>query len=294
MIGSRFGYYASQAGGQPSLLLDDLSNVIIAPSLNKISTAYSGNAINVRESGSNTKQQIGFLPDNELDESALTTFTGANDGLVDSFYDESGNGYDFVQTTAARQPEIVNNGVVNKIGGKPTLSFGSGGMKTNGVVDLGGASELWLFMAVNVTDTATTQILYETSENSSNNINSFIFFIQSNRLKITQFNAVDRVRVQSLNNISTGLQCITLRLIGNASNLNTAELWINGVSTTLDLVEVGNSPTTYDNYNHYLGARDEILLPFIGDISKPILLTGDQSANRTTIENNLMSYYGIT
>jgi hypothetical protein len=54
---------------------------------------------------------------------ATTTATTINSGFVATLYDISGNGRHFTQTTAASQPRIVNAGVVELEGGRPTLNY---------------------------------------------------------------------------------------------------------------------------------------------------------------------------
>ena len=93
-------------------LLDSYGSAVVAYAMTKLRNAYSGNAIRVRRSSDNAEQDIGFSG-NDLDESALTTFVGAGDGFITTFYDQSGNGDDLVQTTASLQPRIVNNGTID-------------------------------------------------------------------------------------------------------------------------------------------------------------------------------------
>jgi hypothetical protein len=109
-------------------LLDTYSGAAVAYSAaRRLATAYTGSLIRVRRSSDNAEQDIGYTAGNILDESALTTFVGANNGFVTTWYDQSGNGNNAVQSTAANQPQIVSSGVVNTqaglSSGKPCLSF---------------------------------------------------------------------------------------------------------------------------------------------------------------------------
>ena len=109
-------------------LLDTYSGAAVAYSAaRRLRTAYTGALIRVRRSSDNAEQDIGYTSGNVLDESALTTFVGANNGFVTTWYDQSGNGNNAVQSTAANQPQIVSSGVVNTqaglSSGKPALSF---------------------------------------------------------------------------------------------------------------------------------------------------------------------------
>lgn len=96
-----------------SPLLDTVSvTPKAAYSVRKLRSAYSGSALQVRRSSDSTTQDIGFTSGGDLDTTALTTFVGAGSGFVSKWYDQSGNGFDAVQATAAQQPRIVNAGTV--------------------------------------------------------------------------------------------------------------------------------------------------------------------------------------
>jgi hypothetical protein len=104
-------------------LLDLYPNAAVAYSVRKLRAAYSGSAIRVRRSSDNAEQDIGFTSGGDLDETALTSFVGANNGFVTTWYDQSGNANNLRQTTASTQPQIVAGGIVYKINTKPYLYF---------------------------------------------------------------------------------------------------------------------------------------------------------------------------
>jgi len=113
---------ASQSGTTP--VLNNLSVLAAAAyGLRKLNQAYSGNAIRVRRSSDNQELDIGFAADGDLNQSALTTFVGANNGFVSIWYDQSGNARNASQATVANQPQIVANGTITVQKGKPTLTF---------------------------------------------------------------------------------------------------------------------------------------------------------------------------
>jgi hypothetical protein len=104
-----------------SFLLDTYSGSSAAYSAaRRLSSTYTGALIRVRRSSDNTEQDIGYTAGNLLDESALTTFVGANNGFVTTWYDQSGNGLDSTQSTAANQPQIVSSGAIVKTSGNIT------------------------------------------------------------------------------------------------------------------------------------------------------------------------------
>lgn len=109
-------------------ILDTYTGAAVAYSAaRRLSSSYTGALIRVRRSSDNTEQDIGYTTGNVLDESALTSFVGANNGFVTKWYDQSGNSNHSVQSTAANQPQIVASGVViTQAGlstGRPCLSF---------------------------------------------------------------------------------------------------------------------------------------------------------------------------
>lgn len=113
---------ASGSGGA-ELLLDTYPGAVAAYSLRKLRTAYSGSAIRVRESGGDTEEDIGFDANGDLDESALTTHCGANDGFVVKWYDQSSNSVDVSNSTSSQQPQIVTAGTIIKENLKPAIEW---------------------------------------------------------------------------------------------------------------------------------------------------------------------------
>lgn len=105
-------------GGGGSYLVDNYSPYI-AYDLRKISSTAT-NCIRVRRLSDNNELDIGFNGD-DLDELALTTFCSGTDGLVTTFYDQSGNSLDSIMATASNQPRIVLNGVIDSVNGKPAI-----------------------------------------------------------------------------------------------------------------------------------------------------------------------------
>lgn len=104
------------------LLLDKYPNANLALSLRKIKSNYSGACIRVRRSSDNTEQDISFNGNN-LNTTALLNFVGGGDGFVSVWYDQSGKGYNFTQSTIAKQPRVVNAGTLVLQNNKPSLRF---------------------------------------------------------------------------------------------------------------------------------------------------------------------------
>lgn len=115
--------YANQNayfGVTQNLLLDLYPSVKAAYSLRRLRSYYTGSAIRVRRSSDNAEQDIGFV-NNELDTASLTSFCGASNGYVTTWYDQGRGGFNKTQTNAVQQPMIVSSGSVLLSGSKPCM-----------------------------------------------------------------------------------------------------------------------------------------------------------------------------
>lgn len=93
-----------------------------AYSLRQLRTGVT-NVVRVRRSSDNTESDFTAA---QVTDGTLTTWVGANNGFVRTWYDQSGNGYNIGNTTAANQPQIVSSGSLILENGKPSVSFLSG------------------------------------------------------------------------------------------------------------------------------------------------------------------------
>lgn len=93
---------------------------------------YTGPLITVRRSSDNA--ELDFYQGSSAGQlntvrggsgTSLAAWVGAgNNGFVRTWYEQSGNGRNATETTAANQPRIVNAGVVDTQNGLPTIVFG--------------------------------------------------------------------------------------------------------------------------------------------------------------------------
>ena len=104
-------------------LLDLYTEALAAYSVRKLRTLYTGNAIRVRRSSDNTEQDIGFDGAGNLDILTLISFCSGTNGFITTWYDQSLNGLNVTQSTAANQPQIVSSGSVLMLNSKPTAKF---------------------------------------------------------------------------------------------------------------------------------------------------------------------------
>jgi hypothetical protein len=116
------------------LLIDAYPGAAAAYSLRNLSWAYGGPVVRVRRSSDNTEQDFTAT---QVTNGTLTTFCGAGNGFVRTWYDQSGNGRNANQSTSAAQPQVVSSGALVTYGTRPATSYdGSKFMATTGFSSL--------------------------------------------------------------------------------------------------------------------------------------------------------------
>lgn len=103
-------------------LLDTYTGAAAAYSTRRLATSAT-NLIRIREDAGDTETDIGYDSNNELDTAAIATHCGSANGLVVTWYDQSGNSNNATQTSHDGQPKIYDGSAVLLQGGKPAVLF---------------------------------------------------------------------------------------------------------------------------------------------------------------------------
>jgi len=166
VIASLFTVIALQGQSQP--ILDLLStSPSVAYSLRQLKSSAT-RAIQVRRSSDGLTMDIGFTAGGDLDQAALLSFVGSNNGYITIWYDQSGNGHDAIQATAAKQPRIVNAGVVDVQNGRPVCDF-NGSTSTMATTPFALTTPLSVFLVSRRTGAGTSSTGYVTMFDGGNN-----------------------------------------------------------------------------------------------------------------------------
>jgi hypothetical protein len=121
-MSTTLGIIASSRQQAAPLLLDAYPGAAAAYSFRKLRTAYTGNCIRVYSTGAGTpSMDIGFV-NNVLDTATLLAFIGVNNGIVTTWYDQSGNGNNISQINTNNAGLIVQSGILITDGGKPAMT----------------------------------------------------------------------------------------------------------------------------------------------------------------------------
>jgi hypothetical protein len=272
---------------QPSIpaftgLLDTYTNAAIAYSATRrLRTAYTGSLIRVRRSSDNAEQDIGYDANNVLDQAALTTFVGAGNGFVTTWYDQSGNGKNATQTTAIRQPQIVSSGSVLLKNGKPNINF------TSQMLNIGTSQNI----------ANTSYIATVGNSSSTGSASASFWYYNSNpgdnpelRIGIAD-GALCYMNGGYLSFSPSNGQFLTNRIHTIISAAGTT-MSIYGNNT---LVGSGTRTSTWNAgvYSYSIGGYFAASLYRDGDCQEYILYNSDKSADRTGITTNINTFYSI-
>lgn len=272
-----------------SYLLDTYS-AAAAYSLRQLKTGVT-NVVRVRRSSDNAESDFSA---SDITDGTLTTWTGANNGFVVTWYDQSGNAtdYNLRQTTAANQAKIVSSGSL--------IAFGSGyGVEFDGSTDgystINVVSELssaeWSYSAVHKADTNTTyNAIFNTASGSSgvggdDRILAACGVNSSPLLTIVKNTSNVVYSVSASPALSTGTEYLSFSAADSSKNFET---WINGTTQGSD-----TWTGVYNNTGLWVGYHTAFSQYMDGVIGELIIWGTDESANRTAIETDINGHYSI-
>lgn len=264
-------------------LLDKFTGSAAAYSLRSLSKDTT-NVVRVRRSSDNAEADFTAV---EVSDGTLLAWvgTGATDnGFVTTWYDQSGNSNDATQATAANQPKIVDAGVLVTENGKAIINF-------DGSDDFLNVTNV---NASNKIDSSDRAVFAAVRLNSSKN--GFSLFYHATEANGPAAGIRDNGTVFYDFNFSaslieaTGTASIPLTYQHSAvSDGGDSILFINGS----ERVRVTETPNTWNRLR--LGPTNGFLEDFGNNsLFEFIVYETDQSTNRTGIEQNIASYYGIT
>ena len=255
-------------------LLDIYPNAAAAYSVRKLRAAYTGSAIRVRRSSDNTEQDIGFTTANVLDTTSLTSFCSGTNGFVTTWYDQSGNGLNEIQTTAANQPQIVSSGSILLDNGKPCLSFDGINDNLNVASSINlGTNDNYVVGVVNKSDT-NVQVWLEEYAGS---------------LRYVLYYATSAYYLYANASVGNLTGNINQQYLISASRVGTlSTIYRNNSTSASNNVSDFNS-----NGNLSIGANFSPGQFWLGKMQEIIIYNTDKSSSQTGINTNINTYYGI-
>jgi hypothetical protein len=274
------------------LLLDLYPNAATAYSVRKLRTAYTGNCIRVRRSSDNAEQNIGFV-NNDLDTTSLLSFVGANNGFVTTWYDQSGNGFNVRQTTAANQPRIVNAGVLDVSNSKPTIRFSGfqNDLILNGI-SIFSSNNYRVMFTVNKWNTVPTsgaRVIY--TINSGIGAGRFAIYASTNvyTMGASLFDGTGNIPLTGVSTFNNTNMYLTTGVVDyvNADGF----IYFNGNLDNSNLSYLGPGTTPVTNSNTRIGSGGTTATTSATNISEIITYISPQ--NIININTNIQTYFGI-
>jgi len=255
-------------------LLDEFSGAAAAYSLRNLTFLRGGPVVRVRRSSDNAQKDFTAA---EVSDGSLASWVGAgNNGFVRTWYDQSGNGNNAVQTTSANQPTIVSSGSVILEAGKPTLQFDG----INDKLQADGVSLAqpfqFFFVAKETTNGTVSNTFIDATGQRANFILSSIAGIG------TSINAGATV--------SDGVYPSNIRTLYTAL-YNSTNSFIARQGTITATGDAGSGGLTQMTIGNNSGGNQ--LAYFTGPMQELIVYPSNQSANRIAIESNINAHYSI-
>lgn len=278
--------------GDSDFPLDAISGAKAAYGLRKLRSGYNGDAILVRRSSDNATQGIGFDANGNLDTVSLKSFSGSSSAYIDTWYDQSGSGYNLTQGANAKQPRIVSAGTIDMKNNVPSLYFGGAQSLSNTAVAgaISGA-ELRSFLVAGYTSSTNVwghfATLYKTGDSYdySTSTSAELLAMGGNTSQVFYTTNNNSIEAGSL----TAEKLYQFTSYHNAGN--NQKLYCNGTQTDSSSKSMNLSTNSIILGT---GAADDSAAYISGYISEFILYSSNLSAsNQSSIENNQGHYYNI-
>ncbi len=281
------GLYFQRTTPSYSYFLNTYPGASQAYSFRKLSSTYTGFCCRIINRTSGLTQDIGFV-NNFVDTASIISFTGVNICDIIIMYDQSGNARDTTFTVNFR-PRICNNGALFYESGN---LVGSGAVnRIQGTFTPYAMTDISVFITHNVVGVGSFAGYYTNRATSQKGV-----LITSNAGSSWQ---------SSLIPLNTSGTEVTGRLKSRSSIKSTPtglyiENWIyNDATNSHDLEETGisvgltNSLTgwgTITNLGRWGGNAGNGLQH---NFCEMIIYDSDQSANKTAINNEIKTFYGL-
>lgn len=266
----------SALGRPPRLIGESINSIAVPAAAYSLRSLTGGDpeVVNVRRSTGGEEK----FTASEISSGALVAYVGSgNDGFVETWYDQSGNGKNATQTDTDKQPKIVSSGslIVDSAGlpeidfdgsdDRLEIDFGSNLSQPNSILfvhqsDLTGDTNNEFFDELG----GSVRTLFDTG---SNKYRPFAGVVTDSGVSIDT----------NKNLVFAFYEGSSSRMSKNGTVTSAINIGTNAIAQTS---AIGFSEGTGNNYN--------------GTMQEFIVYNSNQVSNRTKIETNIMNYYSIS
>ncbi len=271
-------FYSIYWDGSRMSLLDYYPSSSAAYSLRALNSAYVGALVEVRRSSDGAKRDIYANYDGSLDVGSLLSFTGAGNGFVSTWYDQSGNGNDATQATTTSQPKIVNAGAL--VTGGLDFDGVNNYLDAIGASSAGGSADTSIIVA-KADSLLQMQLLDQVGVVAGIDAHSIYLDGASGQFTFYAGVATDI-------SYGTATTNTTLHFVSKSNVSSSSMGYINGVGNSLNSGTAG-----FTGGLRIAKTRATVSSYWNGTINEVIIYHSDQSANRTAIEANINEHYSI-
>ena len=255
----------------PVGLLASYPNASAAYSLRNLIDTTT-NVVRVRRSTDNAEQDFSAT---QITDGTLTTFTGANNGFVTTWYDQSGNSNNAAQAAAANQPKLVSSGVVELDNGKPCLNYDTTGNDSFDLATLISNART-VFQTLNFKGFGGNNAQFVLGASSYADYHSSGSGTYNQAILSAQYAA------SYVKNGSNAINGATVDFLTNTKTTLTSQILITMLHTS-----------SSGRFNQISKDRGNLGRSLKGNLQEIIVYSTDQSANITGIETNINNEYTI-
>lgn len=273
----------------PLGLLDQYGGAAVAYSLRNLSLYYFGPVVRVRRNSDNAEQDFTAA---QVTDGTLTTFCGAGNGFVRTWYDQSGNGYHAANSSTGEQPQIVSSGALITEGSKPAILFDG----SNDSLDANSAASLFtgtdkplhslVVFKSNVTNSAINRAAWSVGRSASDTTLRWVGQNQlTNNSKFDQRNDANTLTTL------TGGTATSQALVSAQGTAASSILRVNGVQVSTGAGFTGAA--TLDQFSIGCLSRTNKVIFWSGLIQELVLYPANMTASQGELESNISAHYSI-
>jgi hypothetical protein len=299
-------------------IMDSQTNVYNAWSMVRLlrGAYYGSPIIRLRRTNDNVESNFGVGPNGLLDETAITTWVGANSATLVTMYAQDGSTRHFTNATPSEQPTFVNAGVIVKRTGIGSGAVARPAADFNGAQSLSVTSSQSLYNFIHngnfgyiaavaefgkVADPNAIYSLVGNYALNSSNIgftfayedrtivpaNNALRIIASNGLGVNVSAAmnINTITPQRVNILTSQFDC------DNATANNRSISYVNNGSALRGNAETQPPSLSNASFNLQLGGGGNNTFRLVGFVSEIIIFNADKSAANTSIITNINSIY---